>query len=220
MYNKIRTNKRLIGNADEMQEKLDNIGYMEFVNINDREIKLITESKDINTFLRLLIFFNRFYKSERYSNRYKKYVLSGYNSHAVNTNRSIIDIFLFAKRYCPQYANMKDLYNGLMDWWMVDGQFNQMICSTVNRRVWFWRPLGPVVINRVNSIFEDQKPITKFLIKQYIASLREIDEMETSIVFNSDQNNYTIIYAKPVAKDISGTDRRKTVKEPESFITI
>ncbi len=177
MYSKLIVHHNPLGTIDEIEARLHELGHIEWVGLTPEEEKLFRESKDINTFLRILMYFNYRHVGKRFSNRYQRFVNFGNAGQNRGSNRSIIDMFLIAKHYAPQFANFRMLYNGLMQWYCTDRDFRQQICSTIHRRVWFFQGTRSLE-NFLNSKSECS---VKLRLDYENNELRKKDELGTKI---------------------------------------
>jgi hypothetical protein len=186
MYTKLIVHRNNTKRIEYIEEALNNIGHMVFNRLSEDLEYSLRNARTPDEFIKTLFFINRSYTTARFSNRYQRFVNSGNAGRNTNTNRSIVDMFLLAKYYKPEYANMELLYNTLMHWWMTDVDFQQQICSTIHRRVWFYR--GPFLLSQMLKSQSHPKHLenkrqTTYLLKELI----KLDELNSRIVINGDQ---------------------------------
>lgn len=136
---------------DDVEQKLHNLGHIEWVNLPGELENRFKNSPTPDVFLRMLFYLNHHFLSKRFSNRYQKFVNFGKPSRVSRTSRSVIDMFLIAKQYCPQYANLRLLYEALMQMYCNDSSIKSIICHDVKRRVWHYSKISADLNTYLNA---------------------------------------------------------------------
>lgn len=139
----------------EMQNRLASIGYIKFRDLPEELDTYIKNITDLKHFLITILVFNRYYMSQRYSYRYKRFVGCGRASNITGTNRSITDIFLLCCYYKPEYADIKLIYEAFNEIGSKIMSTYSMICSNIHRRVFQLRSDNKgSIIDQINGLLK------------------------------------------------------------------
>lgn len=192
MYNKI-----VIGNAgkeislEQYDTNLRKLGRVEFISATKKELTLIRSSATMQDYLINFFHISIQRRSHRWSNRYNRFLTTNITHN--NANRSIVDMFLTALSYCPQFADFRSLYIGLMEWYIHCSYLNHSVCPTIRRRVWAYRGVIDITVMK-NSISKDPVRTIHSYSPTNARTFNTVDEIGTNITFdlNSDPKTYSI----------------------------
>ncbi len=132
MYGKIKYTNPI--HPDE-HDRLFSLTKLVFDNLPEDVEKFLNELKHPGMFIMSILILNTIYTTKRYSFRYKRFVNAGRAGITLNTNRSLLDIGLFANSYNKQFANYDILINAMSELF-TRFQIKSLMCSTVVRRVY------------------------------------------------------------------------------------
>jgi len=193
-------NSKVIKTEDA--NKLFEYLYMEFKDLPEEIEIFLSSIKECEDFILAVLILNRFYKTKRYNYKLKKYSNAGACGMYTTTNRSLVDIGLFANRYNKAFANYIILAKGMAKV-LETGGVNTIICSNIRRRVYLLNShsifVNPVEItpgvlsNAINNIKQNKVKHNKNLNTYILCGLKKPDELKIQYEYKGDINDGYVI---------------------------
>lgn len=172
----------------EDANKLFEYLYMEFKDLPEEIEIFLSSIKECEDFILAVLILNRFYKTKRYNYKLKKYSNTGACGMYTTTNRSLVDIGLFANRYNKAFANYIILAKGMAKV-LETGGVNTIICSNIRRRVYLLLSHSVLVINGRSREFDNLNPveITSGVLSNTINNIKQ-----NKVKHNKNLNTYIL----------------------------
>lgn len=195
MYTKLVLNNGNILSINEYDQKLRELGRIEFKNITPADVEILKSSVNIRDFIFNFFRYSNQRPSIRWSNRYDRYLVKEVSR--AGANRSTMDIFMTALTYCPHLANLEGFYYELMNIFVRNSNLSHSICPTIRRRVWSWR--GSIV--KADMIRSTDKDVNTA--RGNLHHFGQADELGVTIQCNiRDRDKPFTIYDRPKGPDV------------------
>lgn len=134
-YNKLTTLRRSrFGSFKQAEENLRLLGKIYFVGLSQDETDTLTAAKTPYDFLEAVFKINEVAYSRGYTHNEIDFDI-GRSTHVMSRRRSIVDLFLYAMTYKPEFT-LKEIYDGMSQLLNEDHNTKTVLCSTVNRRTY------------------------------------------------------------------------------------
>lgn len=180
-YNKIVTYNTDFKPLSEYENILSKLGYVSFTDLSDENESLIRQAKTCQEYLTIYLYLNKTHGSARYSNRFQRFLVKNVNR---NANRSMVDIYMSALHYCPQFANLELLYKEMVKLLFHNPGIGTQICPNINRRVWNYhgdtRDINAVYKRTLDKPFRNGKDLANFYLNR---------KDELGVTFSDDRGN-------------------------------